>query len=392
MNRIDDRERRARLLIRHHLAPRSRTKSVVKASDDLIGLHASDPMTVYLAANARVRNLTTDDVDDSLYQTRSLFKFIGMRRTMFVVPIELAGIIDAACTRTIAIAERKRLHGMLAGAGISSDPERWLTKVEAQTLAALETKGEATASDLTKEVPGLRKQISFGEGKKWGGMVGVSTRVLFLLAIDGRIVRARPRGGITSSLYRWAPLERWIGHPLPALTPEDAQVELARRWLTTYGPGGIDDLKWWSGWTMRETRRALAALDTTEVELDDGRTGIVVADDLEPARGGAPSATLLPALDPTMMGWANRDFFLGPHRSALFDRNGNAGPTVWWDGRVVGGWAQRSDGNVVHRLLEDVGRKGTRAIEAAVADLQAWLGPVRFIPRFRTPLEQELSA
>jgi hypothetical protein len=392
VNRIDDGERRARLLTRHHLAPRSRTKSLVNASNDLIGLHASDPMTVYLAANARVRNLSTDDVDDALYKTRSLFKFIGMRRTMFVVPIELAGVIDAACTRTIAIAERKRLHGMLAGAGITSDPERWLTKVEAQTLAALETKGEATASDLTKEVPALRKQISFGEGKKWGGMVGVSTRVPFLLAIDGRIVRARPRGGITSSLYRWAPLERWIGRPLPDWTPEDAQIELARRWLTTFGPGGIDDLKWWSGWTLRETRRALAALDTTEVELDDGRTGIVLAGDLEHGRSGAPSATLLPALDPTMMGWANRNFFLGPHRSALFDRNGNAGPTVWWDGRVVGGWAQRSDGSLVYRLLEDIGRKGTGAIEAAVADLQAWLGPVRFIPRFRTPLEQELTA
>jgi hypothetical protein len=398
VHRIDDRERRARLAARHHLSPRSKGKRLVDVSNDLVGLHASDPVSVYLAAYARTRGLTTDVVDDALYDSRALLKFLGMRRTMFVVPVELAAIIDAACSQAIGRRERKRLHTMLESAGIAKDPERWLNEVEGQTVAVLEEMGEATASELTKQVPGLRRQIKFGEGTKWGGTVGVSTRLLFLLSTEGRIIRARPRGGITSSLYRWAPLERWIGSPFPVWSIEDAQVELARRWLTTFGPGSIDDLKWWAGWTLRETRRAVAALDTTEVRLEDGRTGIVLADDLEAgqaaraASAAKPWTALLPALDPTLMGWASRDFFLGPHRSALFDRNGNAGPTVWWDGRVVGGWAQRSDGTIVHRVLEDVGRDATKAIEAASADLRAWLGPVRFVPRFRTPLERELSA
>jgi hypothetical protein len=389
---MDDRERRARLAVRHHIAPSAKAESLVSVSNDLAGLHATDPMSVYLAAFARVRNLSTDNVDDALYESRTLLKFLGMRRTMFVVPVELAAIISAACSQTIGVAERKRLHGMLEGAGIARDPERWLKEVEAQTVAALEAKGGATAAELTKEVPGLREQISFGEGKKWQGTVGVSTRVLFLLAIEGRIIRGRPRGGITSSLYRWVPLERWIGGPLPEWTVEAAQVELARRWLSAFGPGTIDDLKWWAGWTTRDTRRALAALPTTEVALADGRTGVVLAEDLEPiVADSRPWATLLPALDATVMGWAGRDFFLGPHRSALFDRNGNAGPTIWWDGRVIGGWAQRSDGEVVHRLLEDCGREATRAIDRVAAELQTWLGAIRFIPRFRTPLETELS-
>ena len=105
-----------------------------------------------------------------------------------------------------------------------------------------------------------------------------------------------------------------------------------------------------------------------------------------------PWAALLPALDPTTMGWAGRDFYLGPHRGALFDRNGNAGPTIWWDGRVVGGWAQRRTGEVVLRLLEDPGAEATAAIEAEAARLTDWLGPVKVTPRFRTPLERELVA
>jgi hypothetical protein len=106
----------------------------------------------------------------------------------------------------------------------------------------------------------------------------------------------------------------------------------------------------------------------------------------------APWVALLPALDPTVMGWSGRDWYLGEHGPTLFDRNGNAGPTVWWDGRVVGGWASRADGEIAVRLLEDVGAEGAAAVEAAAGGLARWLGGVRVTPRFRTPLERELSA
>jgi hypothetical protein len=65
---------------------------------------------------------------------------------------------------------------------------------------------------------------------------------------------------------------------------------------------------------------------------------------------------------------------------------------VWADGRVVGGWAHRPAGEVAVRLLEDVGPDARRAIEAEAAALGAWIGPVRILPRFRTPLERELAA
>jgi DNA glycosylase AlkZ-like len=77
---------------------------------------------------------------------------------------------------------------------------------------------------------------------------------------------------------------------------------------------------------------------------------------------------------------------------ALFDRSGNVGPTIWRDGRVVGGWAQRRDGEIAYRLLEDVGAEGRAAVEERASGLAEWLGVVRFTPRFRTPIERELSA
>ena len=118
----------------------------------------------------------------------------------------------------------------------------------------------------------------------------------------------------------------------------------------------------------------------------------MLADDLEPAPAPDPWVALLPALDPTPMGWSQRSWFLGPHAEALFDRSGNVGPTVWCDGRIAGGWAQRTDGEIVWRLLEDIGSEATAAVEGAAARLAAWLGPAVVTPRFRTPLERELSA
>ena len=114
--------------------------------------------------------------------------------------------------------------------------------------------------------------------------------------------------------------------------------------------------------------RALSRVPTVEVELDAG-TGLLLADDLEPVAEPPPWVALLPALDPTMMGWQGRDWYLGGHRPALFDRSGNAGPSAWADGRVVGGWAQRRDGEVVVRLLEDVGRERTAALTEAAERL-----------------------
>ena len=91
------------------------------------------------------------------------------------------------------------------------------------------------------------------------------------------------------------------------------------------------------------------------------------------------------------MGYSERDWFLGPHAAKLFDRSGNIGPTIWSDGRIVGSWAQRKNGTLAYKLLEDIGSSAEKAVESAAHALSGWLGTVRVTPRFRTPLERELS-
>jgi hypothetical protein len=119
----------------------------------------------------------------------------------------------------------------------------------------------------------------------------------------------------------------------------------------------------------------------------DGRTGYVLPDDVDADTGDvAPWVALLPPLDPTAMGWTEREWYLGVHKRAVFDTNGNAGATIWCDGRIVGGWRQHATGEVDVQLLEDVGRAAARAIDAEAARLTGWLAGVRVRPRFPSPL------
>jgi hypothetical protein len=127
-----------------------------------------------------------------------------------------------------------------------------------------------------------------------------------------------------------------------------------------------------------------------EVRLG-AESGFVLEDDADPVVETEPWVALLPSLDPTVMGWKRREWYLGNHQPLLFDRNGNAGPTVWSNGRVVGGWGQRPNGEVVVRVLDDVGSEARSAIAAKADELQRWTGETRITPRFRTPFDRELA-
>ena len=388
MRSVTIEERRRRLGIRHHLAVRASTPEA--AADGVVGLHATDPASVYLSARARVDGLQHPMLENSLYEDRTLVRMLGMRRTMFVVTRETAAIIDAACSRQHVAGQRRRIATMLEDQEIATDGEAWFDAAMEATLAELNLRGEATAVELREVVPELRASLTFGEGKRWAGTAGLSTRVLFQLALEARIIRGRPRGSWLSSQYRWAPTAHWLGGPLPAWDPAAAQAELARRWLQRFGPGLVEDLKWWTGWSLTATRAALDAIGAEPVDLD-GKAGYDLETD-DPDDGPDTWVALLPALDPTTMGWRHRDWYLDPtHRGALFDRNGNAGPTVWVDGRIAGGWAQRPDGRVVMELFEDVTPAHADALRAEADRLTEWFDGQVATARFRTPLERRLS-
>lgn len=386
---IDAAERRGRLALRHRLAAGARAASPEDVAESLVALHGTDPATVYLGVGARLADpvKTVPETERALYEDRTLVRMHGMRHTVFVFPAELTAVVHASTGIAVAARARAALIKDMAKAG--APDAGWLQDVEESTLTALARRGQATASELAEDEPRLREQFVYAAGKSYEGVHTVSSRLLRVLGVEGKVVRGRPLGSWTSTQFRWA-----LSPTHPELDVADAQTDLLRRWLTACGPATEADLKWWTGWRVTEVRRALAAMGAQEVSLDEG-TGYVVAGDTEPVAGPSePWAALLPGLDPTAMGWQQRDWYLAPDlRPRLFDGSGNVGPTVWWNGRVIGAWAQRPDGEIAWRLLdrEGVGREAETAVAEQARLLGQRLGATRVTPRFRTPLEKELA-
>lgn len=379
MRSIGVEERRARLARRHLLLPGTRTDDVRAVADALVALHSSDPVTVYLSVFARMVAPSAGAVEAALYEHRSLVRHHAVRRTLWVGTPDAVRVLHAAATRALVGPDRRRTAGYLAASGIE-DPEAWLDDADARVVADLRAHGPSTARELGQRVPALRHPVLVG-GPRWGSTQAAHTRVLLGLGFAGTILRTRPVGSWVSGAYRYALADEWLPGGLGDLDPRQARAGLARRHLDRFGPVTADDLRWWTGWSVTTTRTALADVAAEEVALD-GATGWVLPDERAEPLGAEPWVAALPSLDPTTMGWKQRDFYLPEAAADAFDRNGNAGPTLWVDGRVIGVWDQAPDGRMLTHYFEPVPAPRRAELDERLAVLAAAVGETRYTVRF----------
>lgn len=388
MRLITDQERRARIGVRHALAPSSRVTTADEATRALVCLHATDPPSVHLSCWARSDTIGIDDVERALYDTRTLVRQQSMRETIFVFPRDLVPAVWGSAAARIAAVYRKRFIKDLERWGPADDGEgaAWLAAAEQAVLTHLSDGIPRTSAQLREEVPEASGVIVQAPDKTWGGKLAIAPKLLAQLSMDGVVARAGNAGAWYTSRPTWTTTQAWWGHEVPA-APDSRQgyAELVHRWLWSYGPGTVEDMAWWLGSTKAAVRTALEDLGAQQVSLEDGSIGWLRADDLEVVADPEPWVALLPLLDPTVMGWKRRDFFLGDHAPQLFDSVGNAGTTVWVDGRVVGVWVQDADGVVQLNLLEEITPAAHDALRAEAGRLTEWLDGQRVFTVYPSP-------
>lgn len=379
------------MAVRHHLAPGPELLSSLReVTARMVGLHATDPATPHLSLWARLPGYTVEDMNAALFKERSLVKHLAMRRTLWVIRPEDLPAVQSVASDRVAANESRRLAADAEKAGVAGDGLAWLEAACAAVVHHLGTAGPCTATELRAALPELTGTYDPAPGKPYGGKGHLAPRVLTVLSARGDIFRGPNDGGWTASRPRWVAAGQWLTSHA-AIGAEAARAELIRRWLYAFGPATVADIRWWFGTTLGWLRQALADVDAVEVDLD-GVPGYVLPGDEEAVHEVEPWCALLPALDVTTMGWTDRGWYLGPYRGQVFDRNGNAGPTVWVDGRIVGAWGQDAEGRVALVMFEDVGRAAHQALMARADDLTTWLGGVRVNPRFPSPASKGLSA
>lgn len=396
---ITDAVRRARLADRHRLLPHRATDDVPALAESVLALHSTDPVTVYLSAAARMASPSIEGVDQALYAERNVLRHHAMRRTLWIATPPTLARMHATTTAVYAAAQHRRLLGMLADSGIT-DGERWLTAAKADLLDLLQTEGPMTARTLGQRVPQLAHPLRLAVGKPYEGTQAAHTRVLLQLGFEGAIVRTRPVGSWVSGQYTWAAMDSWspgalLGPDGAPPDPRQAARDLTRHWLRRFGPGTATDLQWYFGWTATVTRRALADAGAVEVDLDGTPGWLDAEDDLldaAPPPETEPWVAVLPSLDPTTMGWKQRDWYLPATAAEAFDRNGNAGATLWVDGRVVGCWTQAPDGELRTGWFEPVPARRRAQLQRRLDVVRDLLGDVRITVRFASPAQRDLLA
>src|SRR3954451_16948608 len=388
--RFTSEQRRARLAQRHRLTPDRRIEDVARVADDVVVLHSSDPVTVYLSAMVRMARPSVPAVERALYDDRSVVRHHAMRRTLWVATPDVVRTMHAAATRKIALTERRRNVGLLGANGIE-DPERWMDDARSRLLDLLHEHGPATTRELGAKVDELRHPIELAPGKSYGATVSSHTRILLQLGFEGYLVRTRPVGTWVSGQYTWAAMDSWLDGGLGEVTEREAARDLADRYLRAFGPATGTDLQWWAGWTAATTRRALQDAAAEPVDVDGGEAWVAADDAGRPDRP-APWVALLPSLDPTVMGWKQRDWYLPATAADAFDTNGNAGPTIWVDGRVVGAWAQTPDGELRTHYFEEIPPARRAEVQQRVSELASWIGDTRFTVRFPGRVNKSILA
>jgi hypothetical protein len=384
-------ERRARLARRHFMAGKPEIDGPAAVTSAMLGLHATDPATLYLSLWARIPGFAVEDLGHELYERRSVLRHLAMRRTLWLVRADDLAAVQPGASERVAENERRRLVADVQKAGVAPDGNAWLDRATAAVLRYLAENGPASVTEVRTALVELQGTYNPAPGKRWGGETQLAPRVFTVLSVRGDIVRGPNDGAWTVSRPRWVTTEDWLGGRPELMPLEKARAALVSRWLRAFGPATVADVKWWFGTTVKAARQALCDVGAVEVDVD-GVPGVALPDDLETEPGVGRWCALLPGLDVSTMGWIDRDWYVGPYRSRVFDTNGNAGPTAWWNGRVVGGWCQDGDGRVQLQLLEDPGRDGTHALQRRADELTDWLDGVRISPRFPSPLSKAGTA
>ncbi len=386
-------ERRRRLGMRHLLVPSERTNDVGRIARSLVALHGSDPATVFLSAGARMHDPSIDAVETALYADRTLIRHHAMRRTVWIMPPETARAAHASSGRKVAATERRAFLRRLAASEQIEDEALWLDGALAQVTAAIDDAQPIGTRELGELLPDLRIPLEYpGPRNGTTAEIIAHTKVVQLAAFEGRIVRTRPLGSWISSQYQWAPMASWLPEGIDDLDKPAAAATIIQRWLERFGPGTMQDLRWWTGWTATQTRAALDAVDATSVSLDDGTLAWVASGDTDPIEASDDKwVAILPGLDPTPMGWKDRNWYLSPDvAERTFDRNGNVGPSIWADGEMMGGWVQRDDGELALELLRDLSPDHRDLLEIERDRIKKLVGDTRFRVRFPSPNQKDL--
>jgi hypothetical protein len=327
----------------------------------LLAVQGQDRRAASLAVRSRSTGLAATDVDKALTDRRSLLITWLNRGTLHLVAADDYWWLHPLTTPQQVLGNTRRLRQE----GVTADEVDRGVEVVTDAVTA---EGPLTRAELRERLDAA--------GIPTAGQALV--HLLMAASLRGHLVRGPVRAGENA----YVAVREWLGEPPAPIGADDALARLARRYLAGHGPADARDLAAWAGIRVGDARRAFAAIAGDLVEAaadaDADRSGDAAAQtgdladlvDRVPA-AVVPSARLLGAFDPLLLGWASRAPFVGAHHAEVAS-GGVIRPVALVDGRVAGTWGL-ADGTISLRMLEKVPRAAQARLDEDAADVLRFL-------------------
>ncbi|MFJ6151671.1 winged helix DNA-binding domain-containing protein [Micromonospora profundi] len=357
------------LLLRPH--PSTRPGSVAAVVEWFGAMQAQDLASGLWSLGARLPGRSMADVQAAL-ERREALRTWPMRGTVHLVPpADARWMLELTGVRSLAgLATRRARLGLtdddaqravdVLGAALAGGGR--LTR--AQCLATLRAAGVAT------------------DGQR-------GYHLLWYSSVRG-VTCVAPNVGTEQT---FALLDEWA--PAPRRPERDeALAMLAHRYVRGHGPVTAREFAGWSGLTLTDARRGLAAaegLSTVRVDgepmhvdaalVDAALAGPVAADE---AGSSLDDVLVLPGFDEYLLGYRDRTLMLDPaHQPAVVPgNNGIFQATVVRAGRVVGVWKRKIGRTAVTVTIQPLATLDAAAragVERALGRYADFLGlPPRF--------------
>lgn len=306
-------------------------RSVAQAAAAVCGLQAQSWPAAILQVRPRSTGLTAHDVEAARSGKRSVVRTWAMRGTLHLLPSEDVGWM-------------LRLLGPMAIASAAS--RNLQLGLDADTLAA---GTRAIDEALSSRGPLTREEIAEVLLQRGTG-VDVTTQALIHMLQHTALLGVTAYGPDRGKAETFVRLHDWLR---PAaltasarLNGEAAVDELARRYVTAFGPATYADFGAWSGLGARLARGAWGriAADMVEVSLDGTPAWLSnarAAEGRDLAAAARPSLRLLAAYDTYVLGYTDRGLMVPASLPPNIWPGGGGviRPAIVEDGMAIGTWA-----------------------------------------------------
>ncbi len=334
------------VLSKQRLTPGSRTNDPLEIVESVIGLHASDFKTPFLSCFARSDGFRKENLYRELYQERTLSKIKAMRNTLFIFRREFVPTVFTALQGSVLKASALYLEKYMNMFGVDRDLYERVSGEILDIVGKDSMDAAAIKKSLKERVPDKRlwkKEVIVSGSRKYQGP-DAAGYIIYSLCDQCKLARVGFEGMSNNKQHyiRW---DKWFPELKMRGDVIGSRRELIESYINSFGPVTLNDIKWWTGFNTTAVTEILESLDVIYAEWNgmESFEYFTTESDLRRLRKYKPSrrkgVTLLPVLDVYTMGYKDRDRLVESRwQKSLYDRSGNAYPSILHGGRIIGVW------------------------------------------------------